>query len=116
MNWFRKDEDGKFLWPGFGENMRVLKWIVDRVQGRALRGRKPARLDAALRGYLLGRASSSRQSEFHKLMEVGRDAGAEEAQAHEQLFDRFYGRLPKNSSSNGSCSSRACGDRLRSGN
>jgi len=94
VNWFRRDDAGKFLWPGFGDNMRVLKWIVDRVHGRGYAvespiGWMPRREDIDWRG--LDYAPES----FYELMAVDREAGAQEARQHEELFDRFFDRLPK---------------------
>ena len=56
VNWFRLSKDGKFLWPGFGENMRVLRWAIERCRGQANAMQTPVRLDAALRGPRLARA------------------------------------------------------------
>ncbi len=94
VNWFRKDDNGKFLWPGFGDNMRVLKWIVDRVHGRGYGvespiGWMPRREDIEWTG--LDYAPKT----FYDLMAVGREAGTVEARSHEELFDRFFDRLPK---------------------
>jgi phosphoenolpyruvate carboxykinase (GTP) len=94
VNWFRKGEDGKFLWPGFGENMRVLKWIVDRVHGRGFgiespMGWMPRHEDLEWNG--LDYPSDT----FYDLMSVGRKAGSAEAHAHEEQFDMFFDRLPK---------------------
>ncbi|MBI3206889.1 MAG: phosphoenolpyruvate carboxykinase (GTP) [Myxococcales bacterium] len=94
VNWFRKDDDGKFMWPGFGENMRVLKWIVDRVRGRAYAvesplGWMPRHDDLHWAGL------DYDPKKFHELMVVSREAGRHEAVAHEEHFDRFYDRLPK---------------------
>ena len=94
VNWFRKDENGKFIWPGFGDNMRVLKWIVDRVQGRGYAvesplGWMPRHKDIEWNGL------DFPADKFYDLMAVGRDAGTAEAQAHEEQFDQFVDRLPK---------------------
>ena len=94
VNWFRKDENGKFIWPGFGDNMRVLKWIVDRVRGRGYAvesplGWMPRHEDIEWNGL------DFPANKFYDLMAVGRDAGAAEAQAHEEQFDQFIGRLPE---------------------
>jgi phosphoenolpyruvate carboxykinase (GTP) len=94
VNWFRKDENGKFMWPGYGENLRVLKWIVDRVQGRCVGiesplGYMPRHQDIHWEGLDFDQAT------FYKLMSVDVENAKREATSHEELFDKFYDRLPK---------------------
>lgn len=93
VNWFRKDENGKFIWPGFGENMRVLKWIVDRVRGRAEGvespfGHMPRHEDITWKGLDFDTET------FYKLMEVDRAAGKAETEDQKSHFDKFGTSLP----------------------
>ncbi len=93
VNWFRKDENGKFIWPGFGENMRVLKWIVDRVAGRVEGvespfGLMPRHEDITWQGLDFDSEA------FYKLMEVDRAAGKAETQEQKDHFDKFGASLP----------------------
>ncbi|MBP3191446.1 phosphoenolpyruvate carboxykinase (GTP) [Natronogracilivirga saccharolytica] len=95
VNWFRTDENGKFIWPGFGENMRVLKWIVQRVNGEAFAlesplGWMPTHEDLDWRGL-----ENFTEDQFHDLMTVDSDVWKEEVLGHEELFSKLYDRLPK---------------------
>lgn len=93
VNWFRKDEQGNFMWPGFGENMRVLKWIVDRSHGRAVAketpiGWVPHYEDVEWRGLDFPR------DKFDALQEFDRAAWRNEVLGHEELFLDLHDRLP----------------------
>jgi phosphoenolpyruvate carboxykinase (GTP) len=94
VNWFRKDAAGKFLWPGFGENMRVLKWIVDRARGRALGaetpiGWMPRYEDLDWTGLPFPR------EKFEELQHFDRALWRAEVMGHEELFLDLHDRLPK---------------------
>jgi phosphoenolpyruvate carboxykinase (GTP) len=94
VNWFRRDANGKFLWPGFGENVRVLQWIFERCRGRAPGvetplGEMPRFEDLDWRG--LEKLSPAQYAELERI-----DAAAwkEELASHDELFGKFGKRLP----------------------
>ncbi len=94
VNWFRKDKDGKYVWPGFGDNMRILKWIVDKVHGRTYAeesplGWVPRYEDIDWTGL------DFTEAEFDEIMSVDRAIWEAEILSHEELFIKLYDRLPK---------------------
>lgn len=94
VNWFRKNEDGKFVWPGFGDNARVLKWIVERLDGQAEAvdtpvGRLPTKAALDLSGLSLTDA------DLDILLDVDADVWTEEAALIPAFYEKFGDRLPK---------------------
>ncbi|MFO1452423.1 MAG: phosphoenolpyruvate carboxykinase (GTP) [Opitutaceae bacterium] len=94
VNWFRKDADGKFIWPGFGENMRVLKWIVDRARGRALGKETPIGWQPRYEDLEWKDLEFSKER-FDALQAFDRNAWRAEVIGHEELFIDLHDHLPK---------------------
>jgi phosphoenolpyruvate carboxykinase (GTP) len=95
VNWFQRDAEGNFVWPGFGDNMRILKWIVERSHGRAISvespiGWMPRYEDIDWRGM-----EDFSREKFTQLMSVDRTVWQQELLSHEELFMKLYDRLPK---------------------
>jgi phosphoenolpyruvate carboxykinase (GTP) len=98
VNWFRTGADGRFLWPGYGHNLRVLLWIVDRVQGRGGARDTPIGLvptESALDWDGLSLSSSVRKA----LLRVDRGEWSAEVPEIRAFFGRFGDRLPSELSS-----------------
>lgn len=95
VNWFRKDDEGKFLWPGFGENMRVLKWIVQRVNGESSAVESPIGWMPRYEDMDWTGIENFGREDFAKIMTIDREPWKQELLSHEELFSKFYDKLPK---------------------
>lgn len=94
VNWFRKDDKGSFVWPGFGDNMRVLKWIVEKIHGKSNAVESPIGWMPHYDDIDWSGSDFSKQ-QFDQIMHIDREQWKEELLAHAQLFERMYDRLPK---------------------
>ncbi len=93
VNWFRTDDNGKFIWPGFGDNMRVLKWMLDRIAGKAggdehVFGVTPRYDDLPWDGIAFG------ADDYARITSIEVDAWQAELALHDELFDKLRHRLP----------------------
>ena len=92
-NWFRKGEDGKFVWPGYGENMRVLKWMIDRIEGTA-KGRENVFGVSPAYSELNWSGLNFSAEQFEQVIGVDKGAWAKELELHAALFAQLEYHLP----------------------
>jgi phosphoenolpyruvate carboxykinase (GTP) len=95
VNWFRKDEGGRYLWPGFGENMRVLKWIVDRCHGRADANETPLGWVPGPNSFDLEALPASIAESVAAAQTIDFNEWRRELLSQDELFMKLYAHLPK---------------------
>jgi phosphoenolpyruvate carboxykinase (GTP) len=93
VNWFRQDDNGKFVWPGFGENMRVLRWIIDECRGRGEHRESPIGLLPAKGA--IDTSGLALNGAMDELLNVSRDDWRTEAQGIGEFFGKFGDHLPR---------------------
>jgi len=93
VNWFRKGEDGKFVWPGYGENMRVLKWMIDRIEGKASGADNVFGISPSY-GELNWNGLNFTAEQFHTVTHIDKAAWQTELGLHEELFQQLAHHLP----------------------
>ena len=95
VNWFRKSKDGKFLWPGYGENMRVLKWIVDRCRGRVPAYETPVGWMPEPQDIDASGLSEADKANLPEALSLDLEEWKREVLLQDELFFRLYSDLPK---------------------
>jgi phosphoenolpyruvate carboxykinase (GTP) len=94
VNWFRKDANGQFVWPGYGDNMRVLKWVIDRIEGKAqgeqtMFGVAPTYTEINWNGL------SFSAEQFAQVTSIDKSAWADEFKLHDEHFAKLAKGLPQ---------------------
>ncbi|MGH8632258.1 MAG: phosphoenolpyruvate carboxykinase domain-containing protein, partial [Burkholderiales bacterium] len=95
VNWFRKDANGRFMWPGFSENMRVLKWIVDRCAGRAQGLETPLGIIPRYEDLDWAGLERFERTRYDEISRVDEKAWGEELKSHDELFGKLGAHLPQ---------------------
>ena len=95
VNWFRKDDQGNYLWPGFGENMRVLKWIVDRCRGRADANETPLGWVPGPKCFDLEGLTEGDRDRLQQAQTIDFEEWRRELLSQDELFIKLYAHLPK---------------------
>jgi len=96
VNWFRRDEEGKFVWPGFGENMRILEWIVNRAKGgKAIGVESPIGWMPRYRDITWEGIEGFSKEDFTQAMSIDKSDWDKELLETDELFIKLYDRIPK---------------------